>query len=382
MTTTTSQPVLETAFHARTAQLTDHFVEYQGFHLPGSFGDVTAEYRACREKSVVTDLSPLRKYEVLGPDAEMLLQRTVTRDIRRLAVGQITYTAMCDDTGGMIDDGTVMRLGQDNFRWVGGDDRSGEWLSRQAEQAGLRAWVRPSTELHNLAVQGPLSRDILRGVIWTPPVQPALDELRWFRFSVARIGDYNGIPVVVSRTGYTGELGYEIWCDRKDGLAVWDAVWEAGQPHRLTPLGFDALDMLRIEAGLIFAGCEFSDQINPFEAGIGFTVALDTKPVDFIGRDALAQAKANPQRVLVGLELEGGQAAVRGDVVSVNDQQAGEVTSAMYSPILGKSIAMCRIVASLAEPGTRALVSSSGETLPATVVSLPFYDPEKRRTRS
>ncbi len=148
--------------------------------------------------------------------------------------------------------------------------------------------MRSSTDqLHNVAVQGPKSRDILREVIWTPPAQPALDELGWFRFTIGRVGGFDGPPVVVSRTGYTGELGYEVFCHPKDALTVFDAIWQAGAPHGLMPFGLEALDMVRIEAGLVFAGYEFCDQTDPFEAGIGFTVALNSKNEDFIGREAL-----------------------------------------------------------------------------------------------
>ena len=263
------------------------------------------------------DLSPLRKWEVLGPDAETLIQHAITRDARRLAVGQVVYTAVCNETGGMIDDATVFRLGDDNFRFIGGDPYTGVWLKELGERLGLKAFVKPSTDqLHNVAVQGPRSRDIMKELIWTPPTQPRLEDLKWFRFLVGRIGGYQGIPVVVSRTGYTGELGYEVFCHPDDGPAVWDAIWEAGQPHGLTPLGLDALDMIRIEAGLIFAGYEFDDQVDPFEAGIGFTVKLDSED-DFVGKDALIERSSHPQRKLVGLELEGNETAGHGDEVYV-----------------------------------------------------------------
>ena len=263
-----AEPVMtkETAFHPRTSELTESFLEYRGYWLPHCFNNEGAigEYWACREKAVVMDLSPLRKWEVLGPDAETLIQAAVTRDARRLAVGQVVYTAMCNETGGMIDDATVFRLGDDNFRFVGGDEYDGVWLKELGERLGLKAFVKPSTDqLHNVAVQGPNSREIMKELIWTPPTQPPLDELKWFRFLVGRIGGYQGIPVVVSRTGYTGELGYEVFCHPDDGVAVWDAIWEAGQPHGLKPLGLEALDMIRIEAGLIFAGYEFDDQVDP-----------------------------------------------------------------------------------------------------------------------
>ena len=214
------------------------------------------------------DLSPLRKYEVTGPDAEKLMQLCVTRDISRLSVGQVVYTAMCYEHGGMIDDGTVFRLGEMNFRWVGGNDDSGLWLRKQAELGGMNAWVRDSTDqLCNVAVQGPLSREILAETFWTPPTQPTIEELEWFRFTVARVGEYNGAAVVISRTGYTGELGYEVFCHPKDATVVYDAIAKAGEPRGLTPLGLEALDKLRIEAGLVFAGNEFCDQTESVRGG-------------------------------------------------------------------------------------------------------------------
>src|SRR5207342_756650 len=145
--------------------------------------------------------------------------------------------------------------------------------------------------------------------------QPEFGSLGWFRFAIGRIGGPEGLPLIISRTGYTGELGYELWCHPGDAPALWDLVWEAGTPHGLTPLGLDALDILRIEAGLIFAGYEFGDQVDPFEAGIGFTVPLKTKEDDFSGRAALERRKAAPQRTLVGLELEGNEPAAHGDCV-------------------------------------------------------------------
>ncbi|NIW38874.1 MAG: aminomethyltransferase, partial [Gemmatimonadetes bacterium] len=176
-------------------------------------------------------------------------------------------------------------------------DYCGLWLRQQAEKLGLKAWVKASTDqLHNVSVQGPKSREILHQVVSTKPDQPSIEELGWFRFTIGRLSSHNGPSVVVSRTGYTGELGYEVWCHPKDAPQVWDAVWEAGQPHGIAPLGLDALDMLRIEAGLIFYGYEFCDQTDPFEAGIGFTVPLKSKEDDFIGRDALLRRKESPQR--------------------------------------------------------------------------------------
>ena len=384
-----AEPVLtkETAFHPRTSELTESFVEYRGYWLPHCFNNEGAigEYWACREKAVVMDLSPLRKWEVLGPDAEALVQQAVTRDMRKLAVGQVAYTAVCTDTGGMIDDATVFRLGQDNFRFVGGDEYDGVWLKELAERLELNVFVKASTDqLHNVAVQGPASRDILKEIVWSPPTQTPLDELKWFRFLVGRIGGYDGIPIVVSRTGYTGELGYEVFCHPDDGPAVWDAIFAAGAPHGLKPLGLEALDTIRIEAGLIFAGYEFDDQVDPFEAGIGFAVKLDTED-DFMGKDALVERSAHPQRTLVGLEIEGNEVCGHGDEVYDGRRRIGVVTSGTRSPVLRKNIAMCRMAMQYSELGTRVEVGKLDglqKRIAAEVVRVPFYDPDKTKPRS
>jgi glycine cleavage system T protein (aminomethyltransferase) len=378
----------ETAFYPRFSALTRNFTEYRGYWLPMRFSNdgPVAEYWACRERAVIMDLSPLRKFEVTGPDAEALMQYALTRNVRKLAVGQVVYTAMCYEHGGMIDDGTLFRLGANNFRWIGGDDYGGIWLRQLAEKLGLNVWVRSSTnQLHNLAVQGPKSRDILREVVWTPPAQTALEELGWFRFTIGRIGGFDGVPIVVSRTGYTGELGYEVFCHPKDALTVFDAIAEAGKPHDLMPFGLEALDMVRIEAGLAFGGYEFCDQTDPFEAGIGFTVALKSKNEDFVGRGALIRRQQNPQRKLVGLEMEGDESTAHGDCVHIGRAQIGIVTSATRSPILKKTIALTRVDATYAELGTEVEVGKLDghqKRLPARIVRFPHYDPDKTRVRS
>ena len=193
------------------------------------------------------------------------------------------------------------------------------------------------------------------------------------------------MPIVISRTGYTGELGYEIYCHPRDAIAVFDAVWEAGEPHGLKPLGLNALDMVRIEAGLIFADYEFCDQTDPFEAGIGFTVPLKSKEDDFIGRDALIRRKENPMRKLVGLDIDAQDAVGHGDCVHIGRAQIGEVTSGMRSPILKKNIAMARLDVAHAEIGTEVEIGKldgNQKRLAARVVGLSHYDPTKSRVRS
>jgi aminomethyltransferase len=382
------QMTRETAFHPRLSGRTRDLVDYKGYWLPRTYTGVGVleEYWACRERVVVMDLSPLRKVEVTGPDAEALMQWTLTRDMRRLAQGQVVYSAMCYPHGGMIDDGTVFRLGRDQFRWVGGDDAGAAWLREQAARLGLRVMVRSSTDqLHNLAVQGPHSRTLMQRVLWTAPHQPTVSELGWFRFTIGRFGGADGVPVVVSRTGYTGELGYEVFCHPKDGCRVLDALWTHGEDLGLRPMGLQALDMVRIEAGLIVAGNDFSDQTDPFEAGIGFTVPLASKSDDFVGREALLRRKAHPLRQFVGLDVDAQVDVGHGDGLFVGRARIGEITSAVRSPLLGKQIALARVDVAHAAPGTGLEVGKLDglqKRLPAVIVPLSHYDPGKTRPRA
>ncbi len=379
----------QTGFHDNFAKHTRNFIEYNGYWLANCFADAgpIEEYHACRQKCVITDLSPLRKFEIMGPDAEALCQYVFTRNLKTLAIGGVVYTAMCYEHGGMIDDGTVFRLGKDNFRWIGGNDYGGEWLREQAEKLNLKVMVRSSTDqMHNVAVQGPESRDLLQKLVWTAPHNPEFDQLAWFRFTPARLRNESGTPFVVSRTGYTGELGYEVMCHPKDCDELWNAIWDAGQDHGIKPMGLEALDMVRIEAGLIFAGYDFSDQTDPFEAGIGFTVPLKSKTDDFIGRDALIRRKETPARKLVGLEIDSNVDVEHGDCVHVGRAQIGEITSAMRSPLLGKNIAMARVDVAHSAPGTKLEIGKLDghqKRLPATIGSATAaYDPTKERPRS
>jgi aminomethyltransferase len=297
-------------------------------------------------------------------------------------VGQVVYTAFCHEHGGMLDDGTVFRLGENNFRIVCGDEYVGTWLRDLGQRLGLKAWVRGSTDqLHNVSLQGPRSRDVLGEVLITPPHQPSSGELKWFRFTVGRI---DGRPVVVSRTGYTGELGYEIWCHPGDAAGIWDQLMQAGAPHGIAPMGLAALDMLRIEAGLVFAGYEFCDQTDPFEAGIGFAVTAD-KTTDYSGKAALDRRRASPSRTLVGLDLQGNEAVGHGDPVYRGRARVGVVTSATRSPLLDRWIALARVdvtIAGLGESLEIGKLDGLQKRIGATVVRFPHYDPDKTRVRA
>jgi aminomethyltransferase len=285
--TADADPVLtkETTFHPRTSELTKSFVEYRGYWLPHCFDNegAIAEYWACREKVAIMDLSPLRKWEILGPDAEALVQKAITRDARRLSVGQVTYTALCNETGGMIDDATVYRLGQDNFRFVGGDEYDGslaEGARRPAPAESVGEAVdRPASQRRCSGTGEPgapqedrldaADADVTRGPQVVPLHGRADRDVR--RHPHRRLAD-----------GLHGRARLRGVVPPSDGPAVWDAIWSAGEGHGLTPLGLEALDILRIESGLIFAGYEFDDQVDPFEAGIGFAVDLRTDD-DFVG---------------------------------------------------------------------------------------------------
>ncbi len=387
---TDSDPKLtkETGFHKKTSELTKNFIDYNGYWLANNYNNygTIEEYNSCRESAIVTDLSPLRKFEITGPDAENLMQLTLTKNIKKLSIGQVVYSAMCYENGCMIDDGTLLRLGKDNFRWIGGQEYGGTWLKDQAKKNNFKVWVKSSTDqISNISVQGPNSRKILEKFVWTPDTQTPISELQWFRLTIARIKEVTGTPIVVTRTGYTGELGFEIWCHPKDASEIWDNVWKAGKEFNIAPLGLEALDMVRIEAGLIFYGYEFDDQTDPFEAGIGFAVPLKTKEDNFIGKEELIKRNANPQKKLVGLELVGREQANHGDYVHIGRGKVGVITSGMISPKLNKNIALCRIdvkysaIDTIVEIGK---IDGHQKRIEAKVVAFPFYDPTKIKVKS
>ncbi|KNG94940.1 DUF1989 domain-containing protein [Pseudaestuariivita atlantica] len=380
------QMTRHSAFHPRTSALTRSFDVARDMWMPRHYDATGAvgEYWACRRAATLQDMSGLRKYDIVGPDAEALLQACLTRDVSKLAQHRGLYALICDARGQVLDDGTLFRIEPHVFRWCCGSDESGLHLAEEAARLGLSVHVRAlGTKMANLALQGPASRDILREVCTIQPSRPALDAVKWFGFTIARIGGPQGPAVMLCRTGFTGELGYEVFCDESDALAVWDALIQAGAPHGMVPMGGHALDMLRIEAGLMIMGAEFGPGADALESGLGF--AVDFRKEAFIGRDALQRNAQAERRRLVGLMLTGAEPPVHGDPVFDGRIEIGTVTSGCHSPQLGHAIAMARVPVELSEPGTVLEIGRLDghlKRLPATVTTLPFLDPKREKARA
>ena len=393
-----------TAFHDRTAPLNRklQWREWSGYFAASAYADAhDIEYNAIREAAALIDVSPLYKYRVAGRDAERLVDRVITRDATRLAVGQVIYTPWCDEHGKVVDDGTVHRLSPTEFRWTAADPQL-RWLRLNA--AGLDVEIEDVSEsLAALALQGPQSRAVLEAASGE-----SFADLRYFRRRPARLGR---VAVDVSRTGYTGDLGYELWLPAKSAGAAWDALMKAGRAHGIRPAGMLALDVCRLEAGLILLEVDYTSarhamnpeqNYSPFEIGLGRLVSFDK--ADFVGRSALiAEAKrGGPQRRLVGLHLEWAgierlfadqglppavPAAVDRAWVPVFGPGRGAVgraTSRGWSPLLKQAIALASVPPSFEAPGSELEVEWTVEgrrgRVAATVVPLPFLDLERKRT--
>lgn len=373
-------------FHPATSRLTRDFAPRRNLWLPESYSGkgAVAEYWTCRNAATLQDMSSLRKYDVVGPDAEQLLQLATTRDVSRLPVWRGSYTLLCDEQGSVIDDGTLFRMAPHLFRWCCGTEESARHLNDLAEASGFDVRINAMGDaLPNLALQGPASRDILRKLVFTQPHVPALDELKWFGATTARLGDRDGIPFMLTRTGYTGELGYEMFCAATDASALWDAVMDTGAEHGVAPMGGAALEILRIEAGFMAAGAEFVPGVDAFEAGLGFAVDLN-KP-DFFGKPALDRNAAAPRRMLKGLKLRQDDVPRAGSEVFVGERPVGVVTSATRSPSLECAIAMARIAVEHADDGTDLEIGQMDgriKRLDAVVTSVPFLDPKREKPRA
>ena len=395
-----------TPFHPRTAALNRkmQWREWSGYFASSVYADFhDIEYNAIREAAALIDVSPLFKYRVSGPDALRLVDRVITRDAHKLAPGAVYYTPWCDEHGKVIDDGTVHHLDDGSFRWTAADPQL-RWLRMNA--SGLDVRVEEETEaVAALALQGPLSRSVLEAVS-----DDSFADLRYFRRRVAKIrAGRRRIAVDVSRTGYTGDLGYELWIPTDDAVAVWDALATAGASYGIRPAGMVALDVARLEAGLILLEVDYTSarhalnpeqNYSPAEIGLGRLVSHDKG--DFVGRLALERelASGGPARRLVGLQLDwddidglydaqGLPPAISASVdrspvpVFSGRRQVGKATSHGWSPILKQAIALASVPPRFETVGTRLEVEWTVEgrrsRVRATVVELPFLDLPRKR---
>ena len=357
------------------------------------------EYFAIRTKAALLDITPLKKYIIEGPDAQRFLDRLVTRNIGICKVGQVMYTPWCDENGKVIDDGTVQRLSENKFRITSAEPNLG-WLEHNSLGMDLTITDDSSTTAA-LALQGPNSRSILNAV-----ASDSLDKLKFFWMMDTNLGD---MPVSISRTGYTGDLGYEIWMNPKDALSVWDLLIEKGKSYGITPTGLQALDISRIEAGLILLDVDYissrhalieSRKSSPFELGLGWSVKM--KKDDFIGKRALEkELKDGPEWKFVGIEIQWDelekhyrQAGLAPGLPSTawrtstplynGSEQIGYATSGAWSPILKRYIALAHIKTEYSKEGTmldfELKIEHFRKLTPAKIVSTPFFDPERKRS--
>jgi aminomethyltransferase len=392
-----------TAFYPRAAPLNRklQWREWSGYLAASAYHDSPEiEYNAIREAAALIDVSPLYKYLVSGPGATRLVDRVITRDAEKLAAGRVYYTSWCNEDGRVVDDGTVARLDEQSYRWTAADP-SLRWFRMNAR--GLDVEIEDVSErVAALAVQGPLSRDVLEAA-----TQTGWGDLKYFGRRAAQVGV---IPVDVSRTGYTGDLGYEVWVESANAVEVWDAFVRAGRSYGVRPAGMLALDIARIEAGLILIEVDFDSvrralipeqSFSPFELGILGRFVDFEKGTEFVGRRALEreQERGGPPRRLVGLELDwepleelylakgltptlDTEASRVSVPLYARGRQIGKATSTTWSPILKKVVALASVEASRSEPGTGIDVEWTVETrrsrTAATVVELPFFNPARK----
>ena len=356
------------------------------------------EYFAIRTKAALLDISPLYKYSIEGPDALLFLDRLVTRNIQICKIGQIMYTPWCDENGKVIDDGTVQRLGEESFRLTSAEPNL-TWLIDNA--IGMDVFISDdSRKTSALALQGPHSREILNTIS-----SHSLDGLKFFWLIDTEL---KGLPVTISRTGYTGDLGYEIWINTSQSIKLWDIIMEAGNSFGITPTGLHALDMSRIEAALILLDVDYissrhalidSRKSSPYELGLGWTVKL--KKGNFIGKQALEREKSLPSKwVFRGIEIQWEPIEAQYKKVGLapdlprtawrtstplyyTGKQVGYATSGCWSPIMKRYIALAHILAEYGQTGTaldfEMNVEHFRQLIPAVVVETPFFNPERKR---
>ncbi|HEV2827678.1 MAG TPA: aminomethyltransferase family protein [Pyrinomonadaceae bacterium] len=390
-----------TAFHERTLQLCEslNYREWSGYYAVSSYEPHHEhEYNAIRNAAALIDISPLFKYRVTGKDATRLVDRIITRDMRKVSVGQVIYTPWCDEHGKVIDDGTVSRLEENTYRWTAADP-SLRWFTQNS--AGMDVHIEDISEsTAALALQGPTSGRLLKMLV----TEADIENLKYFRVTKGTIA---GVPVEVSRTGYTGDLGYEIWVAAEQALNVWDAVMNAGRAFDIHPAGMLALDVARIEAGLLLIEVDFNSskkaliedqKYSPFELGLGRLVHVTKNR--FIGQTALlAEQKRGSAREIVGLEIDWPEverlyenvglppavSAIASRVavpVFKDDTQVGKATSSTWSPTLKKMIALATVKSPHTKVGSQLefeiTVEAKRHRVRARVVKTPFFNPKRK----
>jgi len=388
------QPLLKTPFHERARELSqlDSFVPWAGYSTVDVFTSVEQEYFAIRNASSLYDLTPMVKYRISGADALRFLNRLVTRDIRKVGPGRVAYAVWCDDAGHLIDDGTVFCIAPNEYRLCTGE-RQLDWL--RASAIGFDVEIREVTEdVAALAVQGPTSAKLLKAVGLA-----GVERLKPFghgEFTMPGGAGAGAIPMMVSRTGFTGDLGYELWMQPADAEAVWDALMEVGRTRAVRPVGSRALNMARIEAGFVLPNLDFvsaahtlylGTERSPLELGLAWLV--DFNKGHFTGRRALlAEQARGPRRRLVGLDIEGTKPAHNALLYSARSgkKEAGSVTSATWSPTCKRNLALAMVEAPYIATGStvwaeiylnRELVWER-RMVRARVVERPFYAPQRR----
>ncbi len=389
-----------TAFHDRTMALCEslNYREWSGYYTVGVYEmHHEHEYNAIRNSAALIDISPLFKYRVTGRDATKFVNRVISRDINKVSVDQVIYCCWCDPDGKVIDDGTIARLGENDYRWTAADP-SLRWFQQNA--LGLNVKIEDiSEQTAALALQGPTSGKLLRAV-----ADANVANLKYFRVTHGKIA---GVPVDISRTGYTGDLGFEIWMPWKDAVRVWDKLMSEGEVFDIHPAGMVALDVARIEAGLILIEVDYisskkavieSQRYSPAEIGLGKLV--DLKKETFVGRAALAaEEKKGPARSLVGLEINWNEVEALYDKVGMAPQvpsmasrvavpvyragkHVGKATSTTWSPTLKKMIALASVERDHSTLGStlnmEMTVESFRHTVSAKIVPMPFFNPPRK----
>jgi aminomethyltransferase len=364
----------KTAFHPKLAALTDRWMDLFGYFAPSVVSDTSEEYRACRETAALMDFSMLRKVDIEGEAAVDFVNSVVTRDLTRLTPRRIAYGALTDEHGKMVDDCTCMIRSPSAVRFCGANDRDHAIFSALAKGSPITV-TEQTDALPHLCLQGPESRHILERLT-SADMSAAAFPYYTFREDV----EIAGIPVFMTRLGYTAELGYELWVERSRCLDLWDALMDAGTPAGMRVIGMDALDLFRVEGGFIIGGVEYDPTVSPYECGLGWSVELDKD--DFQGRESLARDRDSAPLRLTSVVLDSGGASASGAPLEVDGQPVGVVTQAVVSPHLrGSTLGLAKIQKHLNAPGTRVTARIDGATVAGEVVRHPAYDPERRRAK-